>query len=104
MTAKFDPAHAVKRGYTRADWEAVESPEMSDEEIANDRPFSEALPELGAAMEQARRGRPPSENPKQMVSIRLDRDLVTALRASGRGWQTRANEILREAMGLGKQA
>lgn len=33
---------------------------------------------------------------KEMVSIRLDADLVEALRASGPGWQGRVNGILRE--------
>ena len=30
----------------------------------------------------------------------LDRDLVAALKADGRGWQTRANALLRKAKGL----
>ena len=64
MTAKFDPAHAVKRGYTRADWEAVESPEMTDDELARARPLSETLPELGSALEQSGRGRPASGKQK----------------------------------------
>ena len=37
---------------------------------------------------------------KVPVSIRLDADLVAAMRDSGRGWQSRANAMLREAMGL----
>jgi uncharacterized protein (DUF4415 family) len=48
---------------------------------------------------QARRvGRPSGSvkaTSKVPVKIRLDHDLVTALRASGRGWQTRVNEALR---------
>ena len=32
---------------------------------------------------------------KVAVKIRLDADLLTALRESGAGWQTRINEILR---------
>ena len=46
-----------------------------------------------------RRGRPRLENPKQQVTIRLDRDVVEKLRASGAGWQSRVNEILRKAVG-----
>lgn len=48
----------------------------------------------------ARRGRPPLENPKQAIKLRLDADLVARLRASGPGWQTRANAMLRKAVGL----
>jgi len=47
----------------------------------------------------ARRGRPVGStkpDTKVAVKMRLDPDLVAALRASGRGWQTRANQILRE--------
>lgn len=46
-----------------------------------------------------RRGRPPVLNPKQRVTLRLDEDVVAALRASGRGWQTRVNAVLREWVG-----
>ena len=49
----------------------------------------------------ARRGRPPgsvSPATKQAVKLRLDPDLLAALRASGAGWQTRVNAILRQAV------
>lgn len=45
-----------------------------------------------------KRGRPPIENPKQLVSLRLDQDLLERLRASGPGWQSRVNEILKKAV------
>lgn len=45
-----------------------------------------------------RRGRPRLEHPKRLVTIRLDSDLVDRLRASGSGWQSRVNEILRKAV------
>lgn len=98
----FDPAHAAANGYTRADWDAVDSPELTDEQLATARPFRKAHPELLDRMqeEEARRGRPPSDNPKTAVSIRLDSDLLERLKADGSGWQTRVNALLREAMGL----
>ena len=74
----------------------IERP-RSNEELAAARPFVEVLPEIAPKM---RRGRPPLEHPKQSVSIRLDADLIAALRASGKGWQSRANDMLREAVGL----
>ncbi|OAN59232.1 hypothetical protein A6A05_19465 [Magnetospirillum moscoviense] len=49
-----------------------------------------------------RRGRPPKEAPKKPVSIRLDPDLLEYFRASGPGWQTRVNDLLRQAAGLPK--
>jgi uncharacterized protein (DUF4415 family) len=44
-----------------------------------------------------RRGRPPLENPKEAVKLRLDYDVLTAYRKTGRGWQTRINADLRKA-------
>jgi uncharacterized protein (DUF4415 family) len=49
-----------------------------------------------------RAGRPPLAAPKQAVKMRLDEDILVALRASGRGWQTRVNAILKEALNTGK--
>jgi uncharacterized protein (DUF4415 family) len=49
----------------------------------------------------ARRGRPPGSvaaTTKQAVKLRLDPDVLAALRASGAGWQTRVNAILRNAV------
>lgn len=45
-------------------------------------------------------GRPKSTDPKQLVSLRLDREVLDRLKASGPGWQTRINDKLREAVGL----
>ena len=56
--------------------------------------------ELRNGNEVVRRGRPKSDNPKEAVSLRLDRDLVAKLRESGSGWQTRVNEELRKVAGI----
>jgi uncharacterized protein (DUF4415 family) len=65
-------------------------PELTDEELAR--------ADLHEGGKLIRRGRPPSETRKQPVKIRLDPDLVAALRASGPGWQTRINELLRDVL------
>jgi uncharacterized protein (DUF4415 family) len=44
------------------------------------------------------RGRPPLAQPKVAVTMRLDADVLGALRASGPGWQTRVNELLKQAV------
>lgn len=42
-------------------------------------------------------GRPPSARPlKVPTTIRFDADVLAALKASGKGWQTRVNEAVRE--------
>jgi len=46
------------------------------------------------------RGRPKSVSPKQPVKLRLDADVLAALRASGEGWQTRVNQTLRASLRL----
>ena len=39
-------------------------------------------------------GRPRSENPKKLISIRLPEDVILRWRATGPGWQTRMAEKL----------
>ena len=46
------------------------------------------------------RGRPKSANTKEAVKLRLDADVLAALRASGDGWQTRINDTLRASLKL----
>jgi uncharacterized protein (DUF4415 family) len=46
-----------------------------------------------------RRGRPKLDAPKEQISVRLDPDVLAALRATGPGWQARMNEALRKAFG-----
>ncbi|WP_397475882.1 BrnA antitoxin family protein [Pusillimonas sp.] len=51
-----------------------------------------------------RRGRPLGSKQavtKEAVKIRLDADVLAALRASGDGWQTRINDTLRASLALG---
>ena len=45
-----------------------------------------------------RPGRPPLQQTKVQTTLRLDRDVVDHFRAGGRGWQSRINTALREAM------
>lgn len=50
-----------------------------------------------------RRGRPAGSKQattKEAVKIRLDADVLAALRASGDGWQTRINDTLRTSLVL----
>jgi uncharacterized protein (DUF4415 family) len=50
-----------------------------------------------------RRGRPKAATTKKPVKIRLDADVLAALRASGEGWQTRINDTLRASLQLAGQ-
>ncbi|SDW18861.1 BrnA antitoxin family protein [Paracoccus sanguinis] len=83
------------KSYIDPDGSAVE---LDAEWFARAKPSTE-IPELA---EVIRRGRPPlpQDERKQRVTMYLDRDLIEALKADGRGWQTRANALLRKAAGL----
>ncbi len=44
--------------------------------------------------------KPPSlPNAKELVSLRIDRDVLEHFQESGHGWQDRINEALRKAIG-----
>lgn len=77
-----------------------DAPEATDEELAKAKPFREALPELAASIDRAKRGRPPVEKPRRHVSLRLDPDVIDHYKATGKGWQSRMNDDLRKAAGL----
>ncbi|WP_367185256.1 BrnA antitoxin family protein [Limnohabitans sp. Rim8] len=42
-----------------------------------------------------KRGRPAGSGVKEQVAIRLDKEILEAFRAEGKGWQTRINQALR---------
>lgn len=62
----------------------------------------DAQPLEGVAGLKRVRGRPPLATKRAMVSLRVDPDVLAALRASGPGWQTRVNALLRHAVAKGK--
>jgi len=96
--------------------------ELDDDWFARARPAREVLPPaLYAALtdkskpvtitlvsdeqdraRQKRMGRPPSANPKRATTIRLSPDVIDAFRATGKGWQTRIDAVLREAVEQGR--
>lgn len=62
----------------------------------DERPLSTEEMQAGIAVAARRRGRPAGSGTKEQVALRLDRDVLSAFRASGPGWQTRMNAALRE--------
>lgn len=75
----------------------AENPEWTAEEIRQARPLMDVLPkETAEAVRRYRGQRGPQKSPtKELVSLRVDREVVAAYRATGSGWQKRANEALR---------
>ena len=74
-----------------------ENPEWTAEEIRRARPLLDVLPQQTAAAVRRYRGqRGPQKRPtKELISLRVDRDVVAAYRATGTGWQKRVNDVLR---------
>ncbi len=79
------------------DWDAVDSPEISDALFAKMRPVREVAPELIAFQKllEKKRGRPKAETVKELHSIRLSSEVVAYFKAGGAGWQTRLDAALR---------
>src|SRR5947209_3018423 len=75
----------------------AENPEWTEADFRRARPALEVLPkEVVEAIRRYRGQRGPQKSPtKELISLRVDRDVAAAYRASGPGWQTRANEALR---------
>jgi uncharacterized protein (DUF4415 family) len=81
-----------------------DNPELTDEELANLRPAREVLPPaLYEALKSLGRGAQKAPT-KQLVSLRLDPDVIAHFKAQGAGWQTRINKALRKAMAEASEA
>jgi len=61
---------------------------MTEEQLARMRPAEEVIPEVLAARGALKGGRPKSQSPKKLVSLRLKPEVLAAYRALGPGWQT----------------
>ncbi|MCK6442881.1 BrnA antitoxin family protein [Elstera cyanobacteriorum] len=102
MTTKrktSDAFDAEDAAITAAALSDPDNPPLTEEQIAEMRPMAEVLPEF-AALLRSRPGRPKKDAPKVALSLRLDPDLIEAMRRSGPGWQARVNAELRRVYGL----
>src|SRR6478736_8551538 len=67
-----------------------DAPELTDAELVR--------ADLHEGGKLVRRGRPPSPTRRVPVKVRIDQDVLAGLRATGPGWQTRINEVLRTTL------
>lgn len=85
-----------------------DNPEWTAEDFAKAQPASQVLPKIFpktvAATLLKPRGRPRQETTKAVINIRLSPDVVQAFRATGRGWQTRVDEALKDWLKSHKRA
>ena len=96
-----------QRGTT--DWERVKREAAADAAIAHDaedEPYDPndpaAVSAFWAEARVTRRGRPPVAVKRPTLNMRVDADLLEHLRGLGKGWQTRVNQLLREAVDKGR--
>ena len=83
----------VKDNNTESTWiDPDDAPELTEEWFEN------AYQYHGNVMVKRGRGRPPiPESEKKVpVKIRYDQDVVEVFRQTGKGWQTRMNQALRQ--------
>ena len=79
-----------------------DNPEWTAEDFEKARPASEVLTEIfgkeAAAELLAKKpvGRPKAKDPKIYTGLRLDPEVRRAFEATGKGWQTRINEVLKD--------
>jgi len=62
-----------------------DNPPLTDQQLAGLRPM---------------RGGPRLARPKIALTMRVDAEVMDALKSSGPGWQTRVNSLLRDALAL----
>lgn len=82
-----------------------DAPELTEEffERAEYRVADQVVSREAFKAAVRQRGRPAGStkaDAKQAVNLRLDPDVLAVLRATGAGWQTRVNTILRERFAL----
>ena len=94
---------------TGTDWERVRREAAQDAPIPHagtDGPYDPNDPAATAAYWQAAtvkrgRGRPAVAVKRPTLNMRVDADVLEAFKATGPGWQTRINAVLRDAVAQG---
>ena len=75
------------------------------ESLAEAKAGAYARVTTGAEIARRTRGRPVGSVQavtKERITLRVDPDVLAALKATGRGWQTRVNDALREDLKAGR--
>jgi uncharacterized protein (DUF4415 family) len=72
----------------------ADNPEWTKEKFERSLAFDELPPALQRALKRGKRG-PQKAPTKELISVRLSPDVLSALRATGDGWQSLIDETLR---------
>ncbi len=91
------------RRITEAALSDPDNPPLTDEDFARMRPAREVVPHIVANPPRKVRG-PQKAPKKEQIALSVDPDVLAFFRSTGKGWQTRMNEALRDAMKRLKRA
>jgi uncharacterized protein (DUF4415 family) len=84
---------AARSNDTKSSWvDPDDAPELTDAQLAEADIY-----EGDKFVRHGRVGRPRGSGKKELVTLRLDRDVLDRFRAGGPGWQPRLNDALRAA-------
>ena len=91
------------------DWESLKKQSQYNEAIAHDPEVDLYDPNDDSAVEAfwasatitRGRGRPPLMVKRPTLNMRVDAEVLEAFKATGPGWQTRINSLLRDAVRRG---
>jgi uncharacterized protein (DUF4415 family) len=99
VTSKQFPADSSEWERVIAEAPGEDRPAAPAEEAA----WSDAIvvkeggyPKVRAALEEKRRRGPNKQPIKEQVAIRISPEVLAYFRSTGRGWQTRMDEVLKE--------
>ena len=87
---------AIHTDLAKLDAHEVLPEEYEDIPELTDEFFDRAEIRQGDKLIRRGSGRPPLEAPKKLIALRLDPDVIERFRATGPGWQSRINMILRD--------
>src|SRR5690606_28409986 len=95
--------------HSKTDWNKVREDAKADRPIPYDPendPYDpndeKAVAAFWSKAEITGPGRPRAEVKRPTLNMRIDPDLMEHLRSTGKVWQTRVHEVLREAMKRGR--
>jgi uncharacterized protein (DUF4415 family) len=97
ITMSIDEMHAAhERGDSKTDFAALHQYKSSGIEPSEDEDSPDLTLVMREAMAKRRAARLIGSSDEEQVAIRFDKDILEAFRSTGKGWQTRMNDALKE--------
>jgi uncharacterized protein (DUF4415 family) len=92
---------SAKKTNTPSSWvDSDDAPELTDDFFDKATPMignkAVSKEEFKEAVTKVLLGRPAGTGSKASTTIRMDKDILSAFKSTGRGWQTRINNALRD--------